>query len=69
MLDAFKDFLSKLSRITEYYGLKKPDEEKEAQNLAYAERMRVISNLRRTVIFTVFLIIYLVIILLHLHLR
>lgn len=63
MLDAFKDFLSKLSRITEYYGLKKPDEEKEAQNLAYAERMRVISNLRRTVIFTVFLIIYLVIIL------
>jgi len=62
LLDAFRDFFSKLSKIGKYYGVTKPGEEAESQNLIYAERLRVISNLRRTIIFAAFLIPYLFII-------
>ncbi len=58
MLDLIKAFFKDLSRIGKYYGLKAADEKKEQAYLDYAERMRILSNLRRTVVFTGFLILY-----------
>ena len=59
MIEMLKSFFSDLSRVGKYYGLAPAGETKEAMYLEYAERMRVLSNLRRTVIFTGFLILYL----------
>lgn len=58
MIGVFKAFISELSRIAKYYGLAQPDEKKEQAYLEYAERMRILSNLRRTTVFTGFLILY-----------
>lgn len=58
MIDLIKAFLSDLSRIGKYYGLRQADEKREQAYLDYAERMRILSNLRRTVVFTGFLILY-----------
>lgn len=63
MSDVFKKFFSKLSRVLDYYGLRKAKDETERKNLDYAERLRVLTNLRRTIVFTFFLIFYLLLIL------
>ena len=62
MLDIFKSFFETLSRIGKYYGVEKSDSESEMAALSYTEKKRVLSNLRRTLIFTVFLILYLLLI-------
>ena len=54
-----KDFMNTLSRVNKYYGFTEPEDEKDAKCLAYTERCRVVSNLRRTYLFTYFLIFYL----------
>ena len=63
MLNVFRDFAEKLSRIGKYYGIEKVESESEAAFLNYTEKKRVTSNLRRTLIFSMFLVIYLLLVL------
>lgn len=57
------DFWDNLSKVNRYYGYVAPIDEKDAICLKYTEDQRVISNLRRTVLFTFFLIFYLLVVL------
>ncbi len=57
------DSLKKLSLVSKYYGTQKPDDEHEAQYLAYVERRRVVSNIQRTFNFSIFLIAYIIVVL------
>ena len=58
MLDIFKSFFETLSRIGKYYGVEKTDSESEMAALSYTEKKRVLSNLRRTLIFIIFMIYF-----------
>ena len=69
MLNVFKDFAEKLSRIGKYYGIEKSESDSEAAFLNYTEKKRVISNMRRTLIFAMFLTFYLLIVLITIPLK
>lgn len=60
MGSVLKDLKDVVSRIGKYYGFEKAENENESDYLAYAETKRILANLRRTLIFSVFLIVYMI---------
>lgn len=57
-----KSSIGILGRVNKYYGIQKPDDEHEALYLSYVEKMRIKSNLQRTVYYCLFLLLYLILI-------
>ncbi len=62
MWKSAKESVLMFGNVNKYYGFQKPDDEREAKYLSYVEKMRIKTNLQRTIYFSIFLFFYLILI-------